>query len=143
VSEFVHLIHAPHDMCMFHTGAVSDFSAAIEVEPRYADSWKRRGQARSALGQLQEALADLQRAIDLLPHMQGVVRVLCVRCWWCWWKVWAAYNGSYKTQKLLGGCRCRAVTGAQTACCVTLGYVGWEMCWARWLWMCSVPDNDT
>lgn len=44
---------------------------AIEVEPRYADSWKRRGQARSALGDSEGALADLQRAIDLAPLFGG------------------------------------------------------------------------
>jgi hypothetical protein len=27
-------------------GAVEDFSGAIAVEPRYADTWKRRGQVR-------------------------------------------------------------------------------------------------
>ncbi|KAG1678966.1 hypothetical protein FOA52_013029 [Chlamydomonas sp. UWO 241] len=27
-------------------GAIDDFTAAIEVEPRYADTWKRRGQVR-------------------------------------------------------------------------------------------------
>jgi hypothetical protein len=32
-----------------HTGAIKDFSAAIEVEPRYADTWKRRGQVREML----------------------------------------------------------------------------------------------
>ncbi len=60
-------------MCVLHAGAVEDFSVAIEIEPRYADTWKRRGQARSALGETQEALVDLQKAIDLLP-MWGEVR---------------------------------------------------------------------
>ncbi len=57
------------DPCCFlrPPGAVEDFGVAIEVEPRYADSWKRRGQARSALGDSEGALADLQRAIDLAP----------------------------------------------------------------------------
>lgn len=53
------------------TGAISDFSAAIEVEPRYADTWKRRGQARSALNLLDEGLLDLQKALDLMPLMGG------------------------------------------------------------------------
>lgn len=48
-------------------GAVDDFTVAIEVEPRYADSWKRRGQANSALGNLEAALLDLQKAVELLP----------------------------------------------------------------------------
>ena len=40
----------------FHTGAVEDFTIAVEQAPYFADGWKRRGQARSALGQNQEAL---------------------------------------------------------------------------------------
>jgi hypothetical protein len=38
------------------TAAVDDFSKAIALEPRYADCWKRRGQARSALGENEAAL---------------------------------------------------------------------------------------
>jgi tetratricopeptide (TPR) repeat protein len=55
-------------------GSVEDFSAAIEIEPRYYDTYKRRGQARSALGQQTEALADLKKAYDLIGTMgQGDV----------------------------------------------------------------------
>lgn len=42
---------------------------------RYPDSWKRRGQARSALGDMPAALADLQRCIELLPTFAGVENV--------------------------------------------------------------------
>ena len=38
------------------TGAVDDFTVAVEQAPFFADGWKRRGQAKSALGQHQEAL---------------------------------------------------------------------------------------
>lgn len=38
------------------SGAVDDFTIAVEQAPFFADGWKRRGQARSALGQNQEAL---------------------------------------------------------------------------------------
>ncbi|CAI7845554.1 unnamed protein product, partial [Closterium sp. NIES-53] len=34
--------------------AVADFTAAIEIEPRAAEAWKRRAQARAALGQMDE-----------------------------------------------------------------------------------------
>ncbi|CAI5984427.1 unnamed protein product [Closterium sp. NIES-65] len=37
--------------------AVADFTAAIEIEPRAAEAWKRRAQARAALGQMDEGLA--------------------------------------------------------------------------------------
>lgn len=35
---------------------MDDFSKAIALEPRYADAWKRRGQARAALGENEAAL---------------------------------------------------------------------------------------
>lgn len=38
------------------SGAAADFTKAIEMEPRYAESWKRRGQARAALGENESAL---------------------------------------------------------------------------------------
>ncbi|MEW5314536.1 MAG: hypothetical protein WDW38_006026 [Sanguina aurantia] len=53
------------------SGAVEDFSVATDVEPRYADGWKRRGQARSALGDTEGALQDLQKAADLMPLWGG------------------------------------------------------------------------
>lgn len=64
-------------------GAVDDFSVAIEVEPRYADGWKRRGQARSALGDSEGALADLQKAIDLAPLFGGQDSPQVRACAWC------------------------------------------------------------
>jgi len=48
-------------------GAVDDFSAAIVAAPGYADSWKRRGQARAALGESAAALDDLASAARLAP----------------------------------------------------------------------------
>jgi len=46
--------------------ADEDFTAAIALEPRFADAWKRRGQARAALGRVGSAVADLERAAALL-----------------------------------------------------------------------------
>lgn len=58
------------------SGAVDDFSAAIDIEPRYADTWKRRGQSLSAIGgRDDQALSDLAKALELLPLM-GQVRGL-------------------------------------------------------------------
>ena len=37
-------------------GAIEDFTVAVEQAPFFADGWKRRGQARSALGHNTEAL---------------------------------------------------------------------------------------
>ncbi|KAF8058901.1 SRFR1 [Scenedesmus sp. PABB004] len=49
--------------------AVEDFSAAILIEPRYPDTYKRRGQARSALGDHAGALEDLDRAAKLMADL--------------------------------------------------------------------------
>lgn len=38
---------------------------------RYPDSWKRRGQARSALGDMDGALSDLAKCAELLPLFEG------------------------------------------------------------------------
>eukprot|EP00775_Hariotina_reticulata_P011921 gene11921-12065_t len=51
--------------------AVEDFTTAIDVEPRYPDTYKRRGQARSALGDTQGALEDLEKAAKLLDTLPG------------------------------------------------------------------------
>ena len=45
-------------------GAADDFTAAIEIEPRFPDSYKRRGQARSAMGDLDGALQDFKSCIE-------------------------------------------------------------------------------
>ena len=47
-------------------GAIDDFTAAIDIEPRFADSYKRRGQARSAMGDLEGALQDFKSCIERL-----------------------------------------------------------------------------
>jgi tetratricopeptide (TPR) repeat protein len=65
------------------SGAIDDFSVAIEVEPRYADTYKRRGQARSALGEQEGALADLGKALELMP-MLGQVRGRICHNRWLW-----------------------------------------------------------
>jgi Flp pilus assembly protein TadD len=49
------------------TGAVTDFGAAIAMEPRYHDFYKRRAQALAALGQEAGAVRDLRQAVQLSP----------------------------------------------------------------------------
>ena len=49
------------------TGAVADFGAAIAMEPRYHDFYKRRAQALAALGQEAGAVRDLRQAVQLSP----------------------------------------------------------------------------
>lgn len=43
---------------------MDDFSKAIEIFPNYSDTWKRRGQAKSALGDYEGALNDLNKSIE-------------------------------------------------------------------------------
>lgn len=45
--------------------AVKDFSLAIRIEPRFADSWRRRGQARAAMGLFKEVRDFLQQSLVL------------------------------------------------------------------------------
>lgn len=47
------------------TSAIRVFSIAIDKYPKSDDAWKRRGQARAALGNLTDSIIDLTRAINL------------------------------------------------------------------------------
>ena len=47
---------------------MEDFSEAVRQMPSYGDGWKRRGQARAALEQHEEAL-EVRRAFSLASYM--------------------------------------------------------------------------
>ena len=47
-------------------GAMADYNQVIELEPNFAEAYKKRGQAKSNLGDLNGAIADLDRAIELM-----------------------------------------------------------------------------
>ncbi|KAF2542325.1 hypothetical protein F2Q68_00030053 [Brassica cretica] len=47
--------------------AIDDFTKAIQSNPAAGEAWKRRGQARAALGEFAEAVEDLTRALELEP----------------------------------------------------------------------------
>ena len=47
--------------------------------PSYGDGWKRRGQARAALGQAEAALADFTQALQLVAEPQGRAEALAER----------------------------------------------------------------
>ncbi|CAG9465078.1 unnamed protein product [Pedinophyceae sp. YPF-701] len=53
------------------SGAVEDFTAAVNLEPRYYDTYKRRAQARAALGKPKAAIEDLEEALSLLARGLG------------------------------------------------------------------------
>ena len=48
--------------------AILAFTAAININPTIADSWKRRGQTRGAKNLLQDSISDFNRAIALDPE---------------------------------------------------------------------------
>ncbi|NWH07849.1 MAG: SPOR domain-containing protein [Alphaproteobacteria bacterium] len=48
-----------------HRLAITDFSAAIEGRPRFAEAFHRRGEERAALGENEAAIADYAEAIKL------------------------------------------------------------------------------
>ena len=48
-----------------HAGAVEDFSVTIKEMPVYADAWMRRGQARAAMGEDEDALQDFEQCLKL------------------------------------------------------------------------------
>ncbi|XP_020537233.1 suppressor of RPS4-RLD 1 isoform X2 [Jatropha curcas] len=60
--------------------AIADFSKAIESNPLAGEAWKRRGQARAALGEsVEQAIQDLTKALEFEPnspdilHERGIV----------------------------------------------------------------------
>jgi tetratricopeptide (TPR) repeat protein len=50
-----------------HQLAIADFEAAIRINTCYAEAWCNRGTARAALGELEGAAEDCNRALTLEP----------------------------------------------------------------------------
>jgi len=48
--------------------AISDFSKAIEINPRYAQAYLNRGTAYHRIGQYEQAISDLNNAIEINPR---------------------------------------------------------------------------
>jgi tetratricopeptide (TPR) repeat protein len=51
-----------------HEAALKDFDKAIELNPKYMVAIANRGVTRGSLGQKEEAIADLQRALAINPN---------------------------------------------------------------------------
>jgi serine/threonine protein kinase/lipoprotein NlpI len=49
-------------------GAITDYSKAIEINPKIANAYYNRGNARSDLGDKQAAIADFDKAIEINPR---------------------------------------------------------------------------
>ena len=47
------------------TGAIEDYTKAIELDPNYAEAYANRGCAKEELGDKEGAIADWQKAADL------------------------------------------------------------------------------
>ncbi|KAF2298127.1 hypothetical protein GH714_015310 [Hevea brasiliensis] len=62
-----------------YASAISVFDQAIEANPLAGEAWKRRGQARAALGESVQAIQDLTKALEFEPnsadilHERGIV----------------------------------------------------------------------
>lgn len=63
-------------LACLNTGAVEDFDVAVEVGPRFADGWKRRGQALAALDRHDAALCDLSKALELTTEREPQADIL-------------------------------------------------------------------
>ncbi|GAF91447.1 unnamed protein product, partial [marine sediment metagenome] len=50
-----------------YTQAISDYTRAIELNPKYALAYNNRGLAYGNLGQYSKAISDFTRAIELNP----------------------------------------------------------------------------
>ena len=48
-------------------GALADYSAALDVNPRYVEAYNNRATVRRARGDLDGAIADYVRALALVP----------------------------------------------------------------------------
>ncbi len=51
-----------------NTGAIQDFTRAIELDPEYAEAYLDRGVAKKKLGNYKEAINDYTKAIELNPE---------------------------------------------------------------------------
>jgi tetratricopeptide (TPR) repeat protein len=61
-----------------NTAALEHFKNAIELDPEFADAFNGSGVTYAALGQLQQAADQFQRAVDLVPDHPGATANLSV-----------------------------------------------------------------
>ncbi|HBK66514.1 MAG TPA: hypothetical protein DEA78_00585, partial [Cyanobacteria bacterium UBA11159] len=47
-------------------GEIADYNQAIDINPNYANAYYGRGNARAALGYTKDAIADFEKAAELL-----------------------------------------------------------------------------
>ena len=64
---------APHDV---HVPASEEFAEALDENPTMADILAERGDALVTLGRLDEARADFERALELVPDLPEAVEGL-------------------------------------------------------------------
>ena len=48
-------------------GALADYTAALDANPRYVEAYNNRATARRSRGDLEGAIADYTRALELVP----------------------------------------------------------------------------
>ena len=89
---------------------MEDFSIACQLMPEYGDAWKRRGQARSALGENEGALEVCSGAkCPRVLQLHAVLLVGPLSCW-CGWDaaVWRGgiSGGIWGAQQAFPGMLC-------------------------------------
>ena len=58
-----------------NTGAIPDFTKAIELDKNYANGWNNRGATKLQLNDNQGGISDLNRAIEIDPNYANAYRV--------------------------------------------------------------------
>jgi tetratricopeptide (TPR) repeat protein len=58
-----------------YTGAIDDFTRAVEMNPEHAEAYNIRGAAKYQLGELDDAIEDFNRSIEINSRRTGGVRV--------------------------------------------------------------------
>ena len=58
-----------------NTGAIPDFTKAIELDKDYANGWNNRGATKLQLNDYQGGISDLNKAIEIDPNYANAYRV--------------------------------------------------------------------
>ena len=51
--------------------AISDFTKALEIIPRFAEAYNNRGNAYAMKGQYDQAISDFTKALEINPRFAG------------------------------------------------------------------------
>lgn len=57
-------------------GAIAHFTRAIELNPNYIPAYTNRGASKNAMGDIEGALADLNKVLALDPKAPGIKEII-------------------------------------------------------------------